>query len=123
MKAALLSLVCLFTLGACNKPPAASPLAEKGKSLADQYGCVSCHNADGTRSIGPTWKGLYGSTVQFDDGSSTIADARYLLESIKDPSARTVKDFPKGVMASVIKPGSVPDADARALIAYIESLR
>jgi hypothetical protein len=51
------------------------------------------------------------------------ADRAYLVQSIEDPDAATVKGFSKGLMATVIKPGSVNDADANAIAAYIETLR
>ena len=110
-------------LAGCIKADAPASLAEKGEELSNTYGCVSCHSIDGTRSVAPTWKGLYGSVVHFDDETSAVAGIAYLTESIKDPSAKTVKDFPNGLMETVIKRGSVPDDEVKALIAYIEALR
>jgi hypothetical protein len=49
------------------------------------------------------------------------ADDAYLLQSIQDPDAKIVKGFPKGVMSATIRPGSVPEAEAKQLIAFIKS--
>lgn len=72
---------------------------------------------------GPTWKGLYMSKVKLKSQETVIANDAYLTESITDPSAKTVAGYPEGVMAAAIKPGSVSQADVRALIAYIRTLR
>lgn len=97
--------------------------AVAGKAIATRRACVSCHSVDGSASVGPTWKNLYGSTVPLDDGSEVVADEVYLNESMLDPSAKTVRGFEKGRMETVIKPGSLSEEEVRALIAYIESLR
>jgi cytochrome c oxidase subunit 2 len=85
--------------------------------------CLSCHSTDGTRLAGPTWKGLAGSTVELSDGRRVVADRAYLRRAIQDPDAETVKGFPSGLMASVIRPGSVNDQDADAIVAYLETLK
>lgn len=95
----------------------------QGHNLARQYGCISCHSVDGIKSIGPTWKGLYGSRVKLSDGTTVTAGEAYLRESILQPSAKTVNGFPEGLMEGTIKANSVPEKDLRALIAYMKSLR
>lgn len=90
--------------------------------VAASLGCGSCHSIDGTPKVGPTWEGLYGSRVTLDDGSVVVADDAYTAESIRDPDAKTVDGYLKGVMAAVIKPGAVSEEDIRALVAYIRTL-
>jgi cytochrome c oxidase subunit 2 len=70
---------------------------------------------------GPPLNGVFGSKVQLADGSTVTADEAYLLQSILDPDKETVKGFPKGVMSATIRPGSVPEAKAKALVALIKS--
>lgn len=67
--------------------------AERGRQLA-QSNCLTCHTTDGRTLVGPTWKGLYGSQVTLEDGSTVEADEEYLRESIVDPNAKVVKGFP-----------------------------
>lgn len=113
---ALLSLAAACGLGSDGGP------ADEGRALAQQRGCLSCHTSDGSSSVGPTWKGLYRSSVDLDDGTTVTAGDAYLRESILSPSAKTVNGFEKGRMETVIKPGSLSEEEIRALIAYIKSL-
>ena len=94
-------------------------LIEKGKQLAQTNGCLGCHSIDGSPRTGPTWKGLFGSERELEDGSTVTADEAYLKESIVDPSAKIVKGFPP-----VMPPYSqLSDEDLQALIEYIKSLK
>jgi mono/diheme cytochrome c family protein len=96
-------------------------LAAMGATLYQSLGCSSCHTLTGAKSIGPTYKGLFGSKVQLSNGQSVTADAAYLLESILDPDKQIVKGYPKGVMSASVPPGSVSEAKAKALVAFIKS--
>lgn len=96
--------------------------ASKGQALFASKGCKGCHSISGASGAGPALNGLAGSTVKLDNGQTTTADDSYLMQSIEDPDAKIVKGFQKGVMSSTIKPGSVSQADAKALVAYIKSL-
>jgi cytochrome c553 len=120
--AALRALICLILLGGACGDDELSGAARRGEALAAEKGCVNCHSADGSRSVGPTWRGLAGSQVKLSDGSTVRAGDAYLKESIQLPSAKTVEGFPAGLMESVIKPGSITDRQAAELIAYIKTL-
>jgi mono/diheme cytochrome c family protein len=96
-------------------------LAAMGAKLYQSLACSSCHTLTGAKSVGPTYKGLFGSKVQLSNGQTVTADDAYLLESILDPDKQIVKGFPKGVMSATIPPGSVSMANAKALIAFIKS--
>ena len=98
-------------------------LAATGAKLYQSLGCSACHSLTGAKGTGPTFKGLYGSKVQLSNGQTVTADDAYLLESILDPDKQTVKGFAKGIMSAAIAPGSVPEAKAKALIAFIKSKR
>ena len=63
-----------------------------GKKVYKSY-CISCHSIDGSRGVGSSWKGLWGSERQFTDGGSAIADYDYIMESINDPEAKVVKGY------------------------------
>jgi cytochrome c oxidase subunit 2 len=93
-------------------------LIDRGKELVAQNGCLGCHSIDGSKSVGPTWKGLYGSDRELEDGTTVKADEAYLRESIVNPNAKVVKGFPP-----VMPPyAQLSDEDLKALIAYIKSL-
>lgn len=97
--------------------------AAHGKQLYSSLGCATCHSIDGSKKVGPTFKGLYGSQVKLTTGKTVTADPAYLLQSIQDPDALIVQGYQPGIMTSVIKPHQVSTADANDLIAYIKSLK
>lgn len=70
----------------------------RGQKWAETTGCIACHSLDGTRLVGPTWKGLYGETVELTDGTTVTVDDAYLEKSILEPNAQISKDFPPNVM-------------------------
>ncbi len=96
---------------------AAAARAQSVERLLDQHGCLACHSTDGSESIGPTFKGLFGSTRIMADGSTVIADEAYLREAIDEPEARVVKDF------DAMPEMPLPAEDTAAIIEYIRTLR
>ncbi len=91
--------------------------AERGRMLAQTRGCQACHSADGSRGVGPTWQGLFGSARSLADGRTVRADEAYLAQSIRDPAAAIVQGYPP-----VMPPANLDDAEIAALITYIRSL-
>lgn len=113
-KIVLLLLFFVGALAACSGSAAAL-----GENLYFERGCVSCHARDDSYSVGPSWKGLYGSEVRLNDGSSVTADEAYLLESILDPKAKIVEGYEPGRMP----PNGLTEAEAKQLVEYIKTLR
>ena len=91
-----------------------------GMGLYASLGCQGCHSLDGTPSSGPTFKGLFGSTVKLTNGQSVKADDAYLLEAIVDPDKEIATGFQPGVMSAVIPKGQVAEADAKTLVDFIK---
>ena len=102
------------------EPPAAGN-PERGQQVAQTAGCAGCHSIDGTVIVGPSWKGLFGKTETFADGSTAVVDAAYIRESILTPSAKVVADFPDGVMPKTFG-DQLSEEQIVDLIAYIMSL-
>ena len=100
----------------------ASPVAagdvERGRQAAAL--CLACHTTDGRPSVGPTWKGLYGSSVKLTDGTTVVADAAYIRESILDPPAKVPEGF-QPIMTSFN--GILTEQQIQDITAYIESLK
>lgn len=94
-------------------------LASDGEKLFHQGGCANCHHFDG-HGPGPDLRGLYGTTVELADGTTTVADDAYIRRKLMDPRATTVRGFDKNVMPNFSK--LVTEEDAIQLIAYIRSL-
>ena len=99
-----------------------SGLVAAGEALYSSAGCSNCHSIDGSQSVGPTFKGLAGSTVQLADGTTVTADDAYLARSIGQPDADIVDGYSQGVMSGTIPAGSVSESDIQALVAYLKSL-
>lgn len=98
----------------------ASP-AERGAQLAELQGCLGCHTTDGSSSVGPTWRGIYGSEEQLEDGTTVTVDEAYLRRSIVEPNAQIVQGFPPNVMPPTFGE-TLSDEEIDALVAYIKSL-
>jgi cytochrome c oxidase subunit II len=98
-------------------PTDESTPAERGALLSTD--CLSCHSIDGTRLVGPTWLGLYGSERPLEDGAVVTADEEYLHTAIVDPSAQIVAGFPD-IMPQTY--GAWPEEDIQAIVEYIKTL-
>jgi cytochrome c oxidase subunit 2 len=93
-----------------------------GAKLAREKGCLACHSLDGTRGVGPTFKGLYNSrvTVLRNGMRLTVtADDAYLRESIKQPGAKIVEGF-QPLMPTFPE---LKDDEVEALVEFIEGVR
>ena len=99
--------------------------AARGQQLYTADACSSCHSLTGANGVGPTFKGLAGSTVTLSDGSTIRADDAYLAKSITDPDAEIVKGFQKGVMLAAISSFDLngKPQDVAALVAFIRAQR
>jgi cytochrome c oxidase subunit 2 len=103
-----------------EKAVASLPPAETGKQLYTQRGCNACHSVDGSKLVGPSWKGIYGHEVELQDGTKVIADENYLRESILEPQAQMVKGYTP-VMPSF--KGVISENEVSDIIAYIKTLK
>ena len=97
---------------------ASDTLVASGQALFIRYGCDGCHGGRGTVRA-PSLNGLYGSPVPLSDGTTVIADDRYIRDSILMPSSQVVASYAP-VMPSFS--GVVSEEDLIKLIAYIKSL-
>lgn len=91
---------------------------EYGQQLYTQNACVGCHSLNGTRLVGPTFKGLWGAQRKFTDGSTAKADEKYLATSILQSKAQIVEGYPP-VMPNF--QGQLKDDQIKALIAFIKA--
>jgi cytochrome c oxidase subunit II len=93
---------------------------EFGAKLYKSKACVTCHTVDGTKLVGPTFKGKFGSMETLSDGSKVLIDENYIRESLLNPKAKVVNGFDP-VMPTY--QGILKDKQIDALIAYIKSLK
>lgn len=94
-----------------------------GRLLTEQKGCIACHSADGTKIVGPSYKGIFGHKVIVEsDGKEReiTVNEEYIKKSILEPDADIVKGFNKGSMISY--KGQLNDQEIDQIIEYIKTL-
>lgn len=96
-------------------------MADKGRAIYAQKACIGCHTLDGKVGTGPTWKGLYGSTRKFNDGSSAQADENYIRESIWEPNKRISKGYEAGKMPAF--KGQITEEEVSMVIEFMKTLK
>jgi cytochrome c oxidase subunit 2 len=97
--------------------------AKGGAELVQKKGCLACHSTDGTKKIGPTFKGLAGSRVRVVTAGKEheiIADDEYLRRSVMDPQADIVKGYPPVMPPQ--KDAISPD-ELSEILEYIKGLK
>lgn len=95
-------------------------LAERGKKLWNDKGCVACHSIDGTVKVGPSWKGIFGQTHVFTDGTSALVDESYIRESTLEPNKKIVKGYPAAMPSYQ---GQLSEEQMNAIIEFIKELK
>ncbi|MEX1125636.1 MAG: cytochrome c [Acidimicrobiia bacterium] len=94
--------------------------AARGQVLATDTGCLVCHTIDGATSVGPTWKGVAGSSRPMVSGEQVVADNAYLFNSIIDPPSQVVSGF-ENVMPPTYS-DQLSEQEINDLVEYIKSL-
>lgn len=90
-----------------------------GERLYTSKTCNTCHsNQPGVVMAGPNWTTTWGATRNFTDGTSAVADATYIRQSIAAPQSQIVQGFESQNMP----PFRLEDQEIEALTAYIRSL-
>ena len=97
-----------------------TPCNIQGPKLYESQGCATCHSTDGTKKVGPTWKGVFGTTETFTDGTSATVDENYVRESILDPQAKIVAGY---TPAMPTFKGKLRNKQLTCLIEFIKSLK
>jgi len=102
-----------------NLDPSSMTSAERGAQLSKAKACSSCHTTDGTRLVGPSFKGLYGKEEAMADGSTVKVDDNYIRESLMTPGAKIVAGF--GPQMPPYQ-GQLSDEQVNDLIDFLKSL-
>lgn len=78
--------------------------------------CRSCHSLDGTKLVGPSFKGIWGRTETLADGRSITVDENYIRKSIQTPGADLVSGYPDQMPPM----GYLKDRDIEGIIAFLK---
>jgi len=93
-----------------------------GLKILKANGCLTCHSLDGSKIVGPSFKGLYGAqrVVITDQGEKQVeAFDDYMKRSVLEPNAEVVKGFNKGLMQSY--KGVIKIEDIDKIIDYFKT--
>jgi cytochrome c oxidase subunit 2 len=93
-----------------------------GERLIVIKGCKACHSSDGSKMIGPTFKGLYNREQRvLVDGveKSVKVDEQYLRRSIIQPNVEVVKGY-SALMPS--QEGMITEEELVSIIQYLKQL-
>ncbi len=99
------------------------PPLEIGELTYTRQGCNACHSLDGADGTGPTFKGLWGKTRTFADGTSRVADENYVRQSILDPHSQIVVENGKNYGAQMSLFPNFPEEQISGIIALLKSLK
>ncbi|MFT3711103.1 MAG: c-type cytochrome [Archangium sp.] len=91
--------------------------AEDGALLYKSKGCNACHSIDGSRIVGPTWKGAWGREEETSTGKVTV-DLAYVKESILNPMAKVVNGYPPAMPPQVLN-----DLEIESIALYMQTLK
>jgi cytochrome c oxidase subunit 2 len=95
-----------------------------GKKIMQNIGCFACHTIDGTKLVGPSFKGIWGEEQTVVTGAQTRkikVDEEYIKRSIYDPNADVVEGYMKGLMVSY--QGQLKDEDITQIIEYLKTVK
>jgi cytochrome c oxidase subunit 2 len=95
-----------------------------GLTVMKQNACLTCHSLDGSKLIGPTFRGIYGKTetviTETGEEKTITVDDDYLVRSIYEPNAEIVKGYNKGLMISY--ENTIDQESVNQIIDYIKNL-
>ena len=94
-----------------------------GQMVVEKYGCQACHSYDGTKLVGPSFKGIFGEKATVETSGvkrEIIVDDEYIKTSIYEPEVDVVEGYRKGQM--ITYKGMVSEEEVQAIIAFIKSL-
>ena len=95
---------------------------EEGLALLEKYACLGCHSLDGSKKIGPSFKGIFGRKVKVTKGgiqTELLADEAYLRESILVPAAAVVEGFPPIMPVT----SDLKEEEVEEIIEYLKELK
>ena len=95
----------------------------EGLTIMKKNACMGCHSLDGSKLVGPTFKGVVGKQETVIENGKEVeitADSLYIINSIIDPEKQIVKGYNKGLMKSY--KGVIPDDEIVKVFQYLKTL-
>ncbi len=95
-----------------------------GLAVLKKNACTSCHSLDGSRIVGPSFKGIWGHEAEVitnGEERTVMVDEEYVKRSIYEPNADVVKGFNQGQMISY--KDLVTEEEIKDIIEYLKTLK
>jgi cytochrome c oxidase subunit 2 len=95
-----------------------------GKKIMQNIGCFACHTIDGTKLVGPSFKGIWGeeqTVVTGKEKRKVKVNEEYIKSSIYDPNADVVEGYMKGLMVSY--QGQLSEDDIASIVEYLKTVK
>jgi cytochrome c oxidase subunit 2 len=105
-------------------PAVSAASSNPGFTVLQNNACVGCHSIDGSKLVGPSFKGLFGSTIEVKTNGvlhKVKVDEEYIKTSIYDPDKDIAKDFTPGIMKSY--KNIIKDSDIKLINDYLKTLK
>lgn len=96
------------------------PIAGRQVFMRPDVNCVFCHSDDGSSGQGPTVKGLWGSTIHYDDGSTALMDDKQIRWTLQHPNEKIVDGFEPRMPNDI--DSKLTENDRLNLLAYLRSI-
>ena len=93
-------------------------------AILRERGCLDCHSLDGSKLVGPTFKGLYGSTVTVLTAGkrrTVVADEAYIRTSVLDPGADVTEGY-QSIMPVAAGAQRLTDDQLHEIAEYLKTL-
>jgi cytochrome c oxidase subunit 2 len=102
-----------------KEAPQTATAGDRGIELLTRFGCIGCHSLDGSKRVGPTFKGFFGHRITVQTAGKNrelVVDRDYIRRSIQEPGADLVEGYPP-----VMPPfqGRVTEAELDTLVDFL----
>lgn len=94
-----------------------------GFQIMKDNGCFACHSTDGSKLVGPTYKGIFGHEVEVIRNGvrqTVTVDKEYITRSIYYPDEEVVAGYNKGLMRHY--QGQITEEEIDKIVEYLETL-
>jgi cytochrome c oxidase subunit II len=92
-----------------------------GRRLYEKKGCNACHSLDGSRKLGPSFKGSWGTEITTGGGQKITFDENYVRESLMTPNAKSRADFATMVGTMPSFEGQLKEREIEGIIAWLKT--
>jgi cytochrome c oxidase subunit 2 len=94
---------------------------ERGKWVYENKLCMTCHSMDGSRLVGPSFKGIIGRQGKLADGAEYQANEEYIKNSIREPASQVVEGYAPAMPA--YGEDQLSDDDIAGVVAWMKTIK